>query len=297
MPLQFALGVQLDHLFGSKFLLQHVSRLGFCCLYDEVSRFKKSVLHLALASDINEHLIGAIGFTQYVADNVDHNVRTLDGSGTFHGMGMISASVLENGDFSLLQPKIRCLSGSIKNAELCRLARVEIMPYEKNSSLDLRCIQLQAIRSLGIRVVMPPVTKLNIVWHTAALLKSADLSRPNWRGYMQTVCIGDHVPAADIKMLPIIYLSPTDESCILSTLIVVINQSSKLNIVTPCITFDQPLYLKAVDISTAQLLNIVCRLGGFHTLMNFLAQLVTLCRNLVWQTFFHRYTAQIPLSR
>ena len=31
-------------------------------------------------------------FTQYIADNVDHNVITLDGSGTFHGMGITSAS-------------------------------------------------------------------------------------------------------------------------------------------------------------------------------------------------------------
>ena len=28
---------------------------------------------------------------QYVADNVDHNIRTLDGHNTFHGMGMIAA--------------------------------------------------------------------------------------------------------------------------------------------------------------------------------------------------------------
>ena len=26
---------------------------------------------------------------QYVADNVDHNIATLDGHGTFHGMGII----------------------------------------------------------------------------------------------------------------------------------------------------------------------------------------------------------------
>ena len=30
-------------------------------------------------------------FLQYVADNVDHNVNTLDGYNTFHGMGIIAA--------------------------------------------------------------------------------------------------------------------------------------------------------------------------------------------------------------
>ena len=29
-------------------------------------------------------------FVQYVADNVNHNIPTLDGLGTFHGMGMIA---------------------------------------------------------------------------------------------------------------------------------------------------------------------------------------------------------------
>ena len=29
-------------------------------------------------------------FVQYVADNVDHNLRTLDGNDTFHWMGLIA---------------------------------------------------------------------------------------------------------------------------------------------------------------------------------------------------------------
>ena len=30
--------------------------------------------------------------TQFVADNVDHNIATTDGKGTFHGMGIIAIS-------------------------------------------------------------------------------------------------------------------------------------------------------------------------------------------------------------
>ena len=37
MPLLFGLGVQLDHEFGSEFLLMQLSRLGFCVSYDEVT--------------------------------------------------------------------------------------------------------------------------------------------------------------------------------------------------------------------------------------------------------------------
>ena len=41
----------------------------------------------------------------------------------------------------------------------------------------------------------------------------------------------------------------------------------------PCITFDQPLFLKAMCIIKAEKLPVVCRLGGFHTLMSFLGSI------------------------
>ena len=40
-----------------------------------------------------------------------------------------------------------------------------------------------------------------------------------------------------------------------------------------CITFDQPLWIKAMDIITNKSMNIVCRLGGFHTLMSFMGSI------------------------
>jgi len=37
--------------------------------------------------------------------------------------------------------------------------------------------------------------------------------------------------------------------------------------------FDQPLWLKAVEIITAKSMKVVCRLGGFHTMMSFLGSI------------------------
>ena len=70
-------------------------------------------------------------------------------------------------------------------------------------------------------------------------------------------------------MLPIVDLNQFSCTCIYSTLCYVANQAHKLNIVTPCLTFDQPLWIKAVDIYQAESLDIFCRLGGFHILMSF----------------------------
>ena len=51
------------------------------------------------------------------------------------------------------------------------------------------------------------------------------------------------------------------------------SQAQQLNIPTPCITFDQPLWLKAVEIVKAKSLNIVCRLCGFHVMMSFIGSI------------------------
>ena len=78
---------------------------------------------------------------------------------------------------------------------------------------------------------------------------------------------------SEVLLLPIIDLSPSDDSCVYSTLVYIQGQAERLNIPTPCITFDQPLWLKAVEIIRAKSLNIVCRLGGFHTLMSFMGSI------------------------
>ena len=74
-------------------------------------------------------------------------------------------------------------------------------------------------------------------------------------------------------MLPILDLNPSNMSCVYSTLNFVCQQAKLLNIETTCITFDQPLYIKAVDIVMNEKLNVIARLGGFHCIMNFLGAL------------------------
>ena len=41
-------------------------------------------------------------FMQYVADNVDHNIHSLDGRRSFHGMGIIAASTCVTDDVQFL---------------------------------------------------------------------------------------------------------------------------------------------------------------------------------------------------
>lgn len=78
---------------------------------------------------------------------------------------------------------------------------------------------------------------------------------------------------ASVDFRPIIDLEPNNETCIYSTLQFVIKKAHRLGIPTPSITFDQPLWQKATGIIKSKNLNVVCRLGGFHTLISFLGSI------------------------
>ena len=78
---------------------------------------------------------------------------------------------------------------------------------------------------------------------------------------------------ATVHFLPILDLNPSDETCIYSTLLFVIKEGQRIGILKPCVTFEQPLWLKAMGIIKEKDLNTVCRLRGFHLLMSFLGSI------------------------
>lgn len=84
-PILFGLGVEMDNVFGSEWLIDQLSSLGFSSSYTEISLFNHSIIQDKTASSLESQS----DFVQYAADNTDVNIATIDGSGTFHGMGVI----------------------------------------------------------------------------------------------------------------------------------------------------------------------------------------------------------------
>ena len=72
--------------FASRLLIDTLYAHGFCISYSEVQKFIKCAA-ISHGTNIPDYFLQAI---QFAADNVDHNICTLDGFGTFHGMGMIA---------------------------------------------------------------------------------------------------------------------------------------------------------------------------------------------------------------
>jgi len=213
--------------------------------------------------------------------------------GVFYGMGRISMSV----------PCEVPQDSSVKYAELAvkRLPRANVLNITCNKAIPLlsnispnepplSLLKFKTISDIKNALIMQKCLNLNLIWHTGWLLKNdnsgalrlpcdelyenGDGLRPHWSGFMQTVCVGNHSAPADFRLLPIIDLNPGDKSCILSTLKFIGQQATKLNIETACVTIDQPLWLKAIEVIKAEkLTNIVCKLGGFHMLMSYLGSI------------------------
>ena len=171
-----------------------------------------------------------------------------------------------------------------QTSQLKRLSRVAVRNIVKGRTITMHYyvapnepplakLVFKPLDNLMKLVSSPTITQahdLDIMWHAGWYFRAAANPRPNWSGFMQDVTMGRYLPPDYIRNLPIIDVNPSDKSCMLSTLLFIADQASKLGIQTPCVTFDQPLWIKAVAIVSCQSFNIVCRMGVFHMIMSFL---------------------------
>ena len=103
-PIPFDMGIEMDHIFGSKWLINELLRLGFIVSYDKVNHYKQSVIENNNIIDMQKDL-PEDAFAQYSTDNVDHNTCTIDEKGTFHGMGITSMATHKN-DITLIWNRV-----------------------------------------------------------------------------------------------------------------------------------------------------------------------------------------------
>ncbi|CAC5414988.1 unnamed protein product [Mytilus coruscus] len=251
-PLQLGLRVQVHHNFASRFLVSTLNSLGFCSSYYEVQKFESSA-----AAVQGVDLPGDVSFVQFVADNVDHNTRTIDDLNTFHGMGII-AGLTPGTKRTQPIPRIAFSSNEIK-----ALAKIEIKYYKPQSDrmAEFSYAQLKNLNTLDKTFRLDLLSV--IVWPFKYPI-------PIWSGFMQMVQTGDYPGKSSVSFLPMIDLNASDMTCIYSTLNFVANQAKRYDI-TAILTFDQPLYWKAFSM--------VLRLGTFHKEMSFLGSIGNLMSN------------------
>ena len=273
-PLQLGLGVQMHHGFASRYLVETLHSLGFSLPYSEIQKFEScaaasqgidipvdhgnSAAATEQGTDTSEEKKNS--FIQYVADNVDHNLRTLDGHGTFHGMGIIAA-VTPGTKRTAPIPRI-----AVSMEDLKSTASIDIDFYKPNTE---KGPNLTYKELLDMRIV----DKARAFDLTYLLTWQLRAPSPSWSGSMHMVQ-GKYPGKSAVFFMPMIDMNPGDLSCIYSTMKFISKQAQRYES-TPVLTFDQPLYWKALTIANTRhpddpVTSIVLRLGGFHLEMNFL---------------------------
>ena len=264
-PLQIGLGVQVHHLYQSKFLVDTLHEMGFSSSYKEVVHFEKNAADSVAADmlvDDTDLLDMALLFAR---NNVDHNILTIDGKGTFHGMAIIVALTMGHKKDHIIPRR------TIANFDFSVKSKIPIIQY----SFDKHVSQTIMFEQLPALVSSDKTT--NVMWELSLNIKQ---ETPGWHGMMHIIHQGlEHQGQLSITFLPMTDLYSGDKTCILSMLDFVCDPNNKHQ-VPSIITFDQPLCWKAAEIimdapKSSHLKSIV-NIGCFHTFMNLLGTIGTL---------------------
>ena len=95
LPRNLALAIQLDHKFGSKWLIEELHSYGYCVSYSELQNYKYCHLKNKEANKEQAYELSD-DIVQFVGDNIDLNIVSKNGNNAFHNMGVISVNPISS---------------------------------------------------------------------------------------------------------------------------------------------------------------------------------------------------------
>lgn len=259
-------GTYLYRKYGSKHLVNLCAALGFSCSYSAAVQLETSAILREEATPPIEKR----GILQFVYDNADVNVNTLDREGTFHEMGGImcvtpTTAVLPDKNIPRIKNYV-----SAENVTSSGEVKITDCIVRKNAGLAAITMQdLEGTYEIDGEIMPSPP---DLLWLYGKTLNSE--SMPGWNGFMEEATDGRQFSRSKIIFLPFIRAPPTDYSTVLTSLIKASSHSAAHGQKTTFVTFDQPLFIKARDIVESgmypEVSCVVVRLGGFHLLLSFM---------------------------
>ena len=105
------------------------------------------------------------GFTSFSADNVDHTIISLNGLGTFQGMGIISMTVPCPGsdNFTLTEKPVKRLPCDTIETST-RRKDVVIHHYNSPNIPPMSLLKFDPIPDIQSPYISPPSVKMELVW-------------------------------------------------------------------------------------------------------------------------------------
>ena len=192
-PLQIGLAIQMHHHFRSKFLVDILSAMGYCSSYSEVQRFEENAAS-SIAPDVLDGLHKPDKMVLFAAENVDHNIVTLGGKGTFHGMGRLAAVTPGNK-----------VTHTVLRRKLSDLNTID------QTKVDI--VEHRFAREALSSVKFQPLPILADVAHNIDILREMSFlfaqAVPNWQGMMHVLHTDCEYPGqSTIAFLPMVDMYP-----------------------------------------------------------------------------------------
>ena len=172
-------------------------------MHREVLRFEKNAASVAPDMPVDDNSMQETTIL-FAGDNVDHNILTIDGQGTFHGMGIIAALTPGKTKDRIIPRKI--------DQDL-NLSMLNTIPFiEHRFAKHAR----ESILFKELPEMMSGNKKVDIMWEMSLSFKQ---EIPGWQGMMHILNEGkEHPGKSSVLFLPMIDLYSGDKTCILSTL-------------------------------------------------------------------------------
>lgn len=272
-PVMHGIALFIYRKFGSKNLINLLARLGFSASYHDAQQLEISTIYHPSEPTPRGT------FCQYIFDNADFNVATLDGLNTFHSMGGIKCIT----PAQALPPaeKIKRLKIAPSAVEVGKLGVLELQAFEKVNKNVLKHI---VVKDLNVENPIPSdifaPSLPDVLWMSGKWIYSLEnISEvpiiPEWKGFMQLVCESVNSDKSCVKPLPFINSPPSDFNTVFTALKYAATDCNQQGLNSCFVTFDQPLYIKAREITSSLsddhlFKTIIVRLGGFHMLMSYM---------------------------
>ena len=199
-PVQFGMGVSLHRKFSSRDLIDILSNLGVSVPYREVLKYERSV-----TSQENTRIEN--GCVQFVFDNADYNVHTLDDHNTFHVMDGISRITPK----TALKVEDNVPRKKVTTHAIEKCGLFDLQTYKAPSINGYSKIFAKNMASLKIKAMSYEHDRsLNLFWLSGAWLEGPEECKPGWSGCMEMLYAKREFQTSAVIPLPFINLAPSN---------------------------------------------------------------------------------------
>ena len=168
-PILLGLSAELNHGFGSNWVLNELDWLGLSMSYPEITWFK----HSLLVNDDSKKILKEVAmgaFSLWSVDNFDQNLvqELLVHLGSLYGMGMVRSTT---GATLLCRSPVK-RKKVLKSSEIVKNRQVTITPYFSSEVTALSQISFMVLIQLNQSPIHSKDVSLDLFWHTARFFSS-----------------------------------------------------------------------------------------------------------------------------